>query len=71
MPVGASGPPSAAGTVPLPGEALAITAGGDHTCALLAGGGVICWGANDHGQLGYGDHEDRGDDEPVGGLVPL
>jgi len=71
MSVGASGPPSTAGTVPLPGEALAITAGGDHTCALLTGGGVICWGANDHGQLGYGDHEDRGDDEPVGGLVPL
>ncbi len=71
MSVGASGPPSTAGTVPLPGEALAITAGGDHTCALLTGGGVICWGANDHGQLGYGDREDRGDDEPVGGLVPL
>ncbi|MBL8620310.1 MAG: hypothetical protein JNK64_03375 [Myxococcales bacterium] len=70
-PVGGSGPPAAAGLVPLPGPARAITAGGDHTCALLIGGAVVCWGANDRGQLGYGDREDRGDDEPVGGVVPL
>lgn len=70
-PVGGSGPPAAAGTVPLPGPARAIAAGGDHTCALLIGGAVVCWGANDRGQLGYGDREDRGDDEPVGALVPL
>lgn len=69
--VGGSGPPSAAGLVPLPGPARAIAAGGDHTCALLIGGAVVCWGANDRGQLGYGDREDRGDDEPIGGLVPL
>jgi alpha-tubulin suppressor-like RCC1 family protein len=42
--------------------ALAITAGFNHTCALLDNGSVKCWGENDmYGLLGLGDTERRGD----------
>ena len=40
---------------------VAITAGANHTCALLTGG-VKCWGYNSHGELGLGDVANRGDD---------
>ncbi len=55
-----------AGATPvvLDGPALQIASGGGHSCALLEGGAVRCWGWNKFGQLGYGVAETVGDDEP-------
>jgi alpha-tubulin suppressor-like RCC1 family protein len=36
---------------------------------VLESGQLRCWGENIKGQLGYGNTEDRGDDEPLSGYV--
>jgi alpha-tubulin suppressor-like RCC1 family protein len=41
-------------TSPLQGQAFALAGGNLHTCAVLTGGPIECWGENNIGQLGNG-----------------
>ncbi len=61
--VGDDDHPANAGNVPLGAAAVELAAGDDHTCAVLQGGRVRCWGANSFGQLGTASTEPVGDDE--------
>ena len=45
--------------------------GGPHTCAILTGGQVRCWGDAYQGQLGYGNTHPIGDDETPGSAGPV
>jgi hypothetical protein len=47
---------------------IRIAPGGNHTCALLSSGGVVCWGTNHYGELGDGTTTDRVNPAPVTGL---
>ncbi|MFN8489074.1 MAG: cohesin domain-containing protein [Caldilineaceae bacterium] len=49
--------------------ALAISAGKYHTCALITGGSVKCWGDNEYGQLGDGTSIDKNVPIVVSGLT--
>ncbi len=61
-------------TTPVPvtglgGAAIAIAGGGLHTCALLVGGSVQCWGYNNNGELGDGTTTQRNSPVTVTGSL--
>lgn len=63
--IGDDEPVSAGQPVALGEAAISIGAGRAHSCALLESHRVRCWGSNSVGQLGVGNRELIGDDEPV------
>lgn len=63
--VGDNETPFSQGAIPLTEKVVQLATGGAHTCALTSGGFVRCWGNNQYGQLGYGNTNRIGDDEPV------
>jgi alpha-tubulin suppressor-like RCC1 family protein len=62
--------PPATITLPSPGTATAITAGGNHTCALLNDGNITCWGADASEQLGNGAGNSNIDTPPPPVALP-
>ena len=75
--IGDDEPPGSGGDVNVGGPVTHVEVGRDHTCAIMVGGAVRCWGAGYAGQLGYGNTDDVGitnepfevGDVPVGGPV--
>ena len=53
IPGGGGKLPEELGAVEIGGVVRQVVAGEKHTCALLDGGDVRCWGSNGWGQLGY------------------
>ena len=47
----------AVGDRTIDGAPIDLAIGSDHSCVLLAHGGVRCWGSNEFGELGDGTHE--------------
>ncbi|MCH9685577.1 MAG: DUF4215 domain-containing protein [Deltaproteobacteria bacterium] len=61
--IGDNEAPSAVGEIPLGDAVVDFAAGQDHTCAVLDGGQLRCWGDGRYGQLGRETIDNVGDDE--------
>lgn len=61
--VGVATTPADVGNVPVLEPVVAVEAGADHTCAIVRGGYVRCWGHGGQGRLGNGNTIDIGDNE--------
>lgn len=56
--------------IPLDDAALAVAAGGTHTCALTDAAELLCWGTNSTGQIGDGTTTYAFEPQPVGLSCP-
>ena len=48
---------------------VAVAAGGDNTCAIVATGELYCWGANRAGQVGVASRQDQSTPTRIEGLT--
>src|SRR3989442_4248201 len=62
---GGSGAPA-----PSPPPVNSIATGYFHSCAVVPGGTVLCWGSNGFGELGNGTFTDSPVPIPVSGITP-
>jgi alpha-tubulin suppressor-like RCC1 family protein len=60
---------SAVLTAGISGTVESLSSGAQHTCALIQGGTVECWGWNESGQLGNGTTGEHQPPHPVTGLT--
>ena len=61
--IGDNETPASAGNVTVGGVVTQIDGGDNHTCAVMAGGAVRCWGNGTFGRLGYANVNAIGDNE--------
>ncbi len=68
--LGACGGATSGPVAPSPGphDGARIAAGARHACVVTERAGVVCWGSNDHGQLGDGTRRMRSSPVVVQGL---
>lgn len=66
----AGNPQAAYTTLHLPDsrQAISVSSGATHTCALATGGLAYCWGRGNYGQLGSGSRTDS--DQPLRVVAP-
>ena len=64
-------PPAAPVDLGVGRTAIAIAAGGEHTCALLDNSTIRCWGYGAYGQLGYCSEANVGQTNPPGSTGPV
>ena len=61
-------PVNISGNLPAGRTVVAVNAGWDSTCAILDDGSGVCWGVNNHGQLGDGTYVNRSTPTPISAL---